>query len=91
MGYVRAEEILPVEMIELIQQYADGISIYVPRKEENRAGWGQKNCARTKLYVRDQNIYREYLEGFKVKELSEKYFLSDKSIWRILRKMKNAG
>ena len=27
MGYIRAEEILPVEIIELIQQYVDGTNI----------------------------------------------------------------
>ena len=36
MGYIRAEEILPVEVIELIQQYADGVNLYIPRKQENR-------------------------------------------------------
>lgn len=28
MGYLKAEEILPMEIIELIQQYFDGESIY---------------------------------------------------------------
>lgn len=89
MGYVRAEEILPVEIIELIQKYVDGTNIYVPRKESNRAGWGQINCTKEKINARDKNIYKEYLDGFTVKELAENYHLSDKSIWRILRKMKN--
>ncbi len=65
MGYIRAEEILPTEVIELIQQYVDGANIYIPKK------------------------YKEYLVGLKTQELAEKYFLSEKSIQRILRKMKN--
>lgn len=89
MGYIRAEEILPIEIIELIQQYTDGTNIYIPRKEENRIGWGQANCARARTCIRDENIYRDYLEGIRVKVLSERYYLSDKSIWRIIRKMKN--
>ncbi len=28
MGYIRAEEILPIEIIKLIQQYVDGENIY---------------------------------------------------------------
>ena len=36
MGYMRAEEILPVEIIELIQRYVDGESIYIPRKPSHR-------------------------------------------------------
>ena len=40
MGYIRAEEILPVEVIELIQQYVDGETIYIPRKSAHRQAWG---------------------------------------------------
>lgn len=29
---MKAEEILPSEVIELIQQYVDGQNIYIPRK-----------------------------------------------------------
>lgn len=36
MGYKRAEEILPMEIIELIQQYVDGENIYIPRKPSTR-------------------------------------------------------
>ncbi len=90
MGYKRAEEILPVELIELIQQYVDGTNIYIPRREGNRATWGYANNTREKLSNRDEKIYREYLEGKNVYELSEKYYLSDKSIWRIIRNMKKA-
>lgn len=40
MGYLRAEEILPIEVIELIQQYVDGENIDILRKESNRQAWG---------------------------------------------------
>ena len=39
MSYRSAEEILPVEILELIQQYVDGENIYIPRKSENRKTW----------------------------------------------------
>ena len=42
MGYIRAEEVLPIEIIELIQKYVDGANIYIPRKQENRQEWGAK-------------------------------------------------
>ena len=42
MGCIRAEEILPDEIIELVQQYADGVNIYIPRKQENRKEWGTR-------------------------------------------------
>lgn len=89
MGYVRAEEILPEELIELIQQYIDGTNIYIPRKDNKRVAWGQKNQAKEKIYERNREIYKAYKKGRKVPELAEMYFLSEKSIQRILRKMKN--
>lgn len=41
MSYRKAEEILPRELIEVIQQYVDGENIYIPRKLEHRKGWGE--------------------------------------------------
>lgn len=40
MGYINAEEILPIELIEEIWQYVDGENIYIPRKTDNRQEWG---------------------------------------------------
>ena len=87
MGYIRAEEILPIEVIELIQQYVDGENIYIPRKPSNRQAWGAGTQIKQELLRRDQQIYKDYLSGRKASELACKYYLSEKSIQRILRKM----
>lgn len=88
MGYVRAEEILPVEVIELIQKYVDGQSIYIPRKGDCRAAWGTGTEIRRELLARNRQIYCEYLSGKRIQQLSESYFLSEKSIQRIIREEK---
>lgn len=49
MSYRKAEEILPRELIEVIQQYVDGENIYIPRKLEHRKGWGERTQARQEL------------------------------------------
>lgn len=87
MGYIRAEEILPAEIIELIQQYVDGTNIYIPRKASHRREWGAKTRIRQELSERDRRIYEDWLSGDSASKLADKYFLSEKSIWRILRKM----
>lgn len=89
MGYRRAEEILPQEMIEMIQQYVDGQSIYIPRKDEHRASWGSNTSTRKELAERNQKIYADYCCGFSVSVLANQYFLSEKSIQRIIRELKN--
>ncbi len=91
MGYKRAEEILPRDIIELIQQYVDGENIYIPRKSENRQGWGCATQIRQELSDRNAAIFRDYRRGCKVPELAEKYFLSIKSIQRIVREMKKTA
>ena len=88
MSYRKAEEILPMEIIELIQKYVDGENIYIPRKENERKEWGEKTSIRQELQERNLKIFTDFKKGYKVQELSIKYFLSEKSIHRILRKMK---
>lgn len=85
MGYIKAEEILPAEVIELIQQYVDGRNIYIPRKQNHRQEWGKSTKIKQELSVRNEQIYKDYRTGLKISELAEKYFLSEKSIQRIIR------
>ena len=90
MGYRRAEQILPAHIIELIQSYVDGECIYIPRKENERRSWGESTDARREIQARNQMIYLDYLNGAKVKELASAYFLSEKSIQRILREKRKS-
>lgn len=54
MGYRKAEEILPIEIIELIQQYADGENIYIPRKSAHRQAWSTGTQIKQELLMRNQ-------------------------------------
>ena len=86
MSYIKAEEILPQELIRQIQEYADGVSIYIPRKKGTRHIWGQKTDYKAELKIRNNNIKNDYSNGINVAALSRKYYLSEKSIRRILQK-----
>ena len=89
MRYRKATEILPEELVEAIQKYMDGGYVYIPRKEENKKKWGEETSFRRELNTRNEEIYRRYLDGFGVKTLAEEYFLSEKSIQRIILSEKN--
>ena len=90
MSYVKAVDVLPDEILELIQNYVDGEYIYIPRKEDNKKSWGENTDYRKEIEKRNSMIYEEYKTGVKIKILSEKYFLSEKSIQRIvLQKSRN--
>ncbi|MBE5987723.1 MULTISPECIES: CD3324 family protein [Lacrimispora] len=84
MRYQRANEILPEELVELIQNYIDGEYVYIPRKQENKRTWGEGTGAREERKRRDRSIYQDYVSGFCVKVLAERYYLSEKSIQRIV-------
>ena len=88
MSYIKATDVLPQNMIEIIQQYIDGENIYIPRKECSHTEWGEKSGAKSEMRRRNITIYREYTQGMKTGDLAEKYFLSEKSIQRIIRTMK---
>ena len=87
MGYVQALEILPQGLIEEIQKYVDGQVIYIPKVKSNRCKWGEKTDTKSYYMERNNVIYNSYKNGATVFELSEQYFLTPKSIRRIIRKM----
>ena len=86
VSYIKAEEILPEELIRKIQEYADGVYIYIPRKPGTRHPWGQETDYKTELKARNERIRSDYAEGAGISALSRKYHLSEKSIRRILQK-----
>ena len=86
MSYISAEDVLPKELIETIQQYVSGKSIYVPCKEKK--DWGSETKTRQFYIDRNLEICRKYKSGVSVKVLADEYALSVKSIQRIIRNTK---
>ena len=85
MGYIHALEILPEALIKEIQKYVDGQVIYIPKLESNRCKWGEKTGAKEYFKERNIEIYTRHKNGATIFDLSEKYFLTPKSIQRIIR------
>ena len=88
MSYIRADRILPRELLEAIQQYVDGEIIYIPKKEKR--SWGSGTSSKEFFRERNERIYEAYQNGISTKELSRTFSLSEKSIQRILRKQRSA-
>lgn len=84
MRYRKADQILPRELLEKVQEYVDGTILYIPKTEEHRKNWGEGTATRNELRIRNARIYSDYLAGESMKDLSSKYFLSLKSIQRII-------
>jgi len=88
MAYIKAQNVLPEEVINLIQEYVDGECLYIPRKSGKEKSWGEKNGTRENLKLRDVEIFNKYINGTTIIELTKIYYLSDKSIRRIVNKEK---
>ncbi len=85
MGYKRAEDVLPAEVLSLVQEFVDGQMLYVPKKKANRNSWGSVSGAKEYLKSRNARIYAEFENGTGTRRLAEKYFLSEKTIQGIVR------
>ena len=72
MSYVKAIDVLPDEVLALIQNYVDGEYIYIPRKENNKKSWGENTNSKKEIHIRNSKIYEDYKRGIKVKDLAEK-------------------
>ncbi|SHJ05706.1 Mor transcription activator family protein [Clostridium cavendishii DSM 21758] len=88
MKYVKAHDVLPEEMVKILQEYVDGKYLYIPRKDENHKSWGEESGIRGSLKIRNNEIYKKYMDGATITELTQEYYLSEKSIRRIISKEK---
>jgi Mor family transcriptional regulator len=89
IGYKKASDVLPRELVQIIQEYVDGDFVYIPRKKGSELSWGEKNGTRQAFKDRDQMIYRQFIKGASKAQLAEVYHLSLKSIERIIYKEKD--
>ena len=86
MSYIRADEVLPKELLEAVQRYAEGCLLYVPCKQKQ--GWGSRTSSKAFFRERNQRIYDAYQNGVSTIELARRFSLSAKTVQRIVREMK---
>lgn len=88
MKYAKAQDVLPEKIVKIIQEYVDGKYLYVPRKKGNHKAWGENSGIKNSLKIRNNEIYIKYIEGTAVDKLAQEYYLSEKSIRRIISQEK---
>ncbi|HAI52095.1 MAG: CD3324 family protein [Limnochordia bacterium] len=82
--YVKAEEVLPADLLAEIQEYVQGVELYIPKRPEARLGWGERNGARQQIRSRNREIAERYQRGESIASLMERYHLSYDSIRKIV-------
>ena len=85
MRYLKAEDVLPAELLAQVQHYADGVYLYIPRRADHRQSWGNSTRYREELRQRNESIRFLNREGLTTEELADRFHLSVKTIQRVLR------
>lgn len=88
MKYSNAQNVLPDEIVKIIQEYINGEYLYIPRKYEEKKTWGEKSGSKDSLKMRNAEIFYKYKSGASILDLTQTYYLSDKSIRRIISDQK---
>lgn len=88
MKYAKAQDVLPEDILKIIQKYVDGKYIYIPKKDDNHKSWGEDSGIKNNLKARNSEIYKKYLNGTTIDVLTQEYYLSEKSIRRIISDQK---
>jgi len=88
MKYLKAQNVLPNEIITIIQEFIDGEFLYIPRKSGEQRSWGEKSGTKDALSARNKQIYIDYKSGIRITQLCESYYLSEQSIRRIISQQK---
>lgn len=88
MGYLNGKVLLPNNLLAEIQEYIDGEYLYIPRKECNKRAWGSNSQSKQYTFSRNQEIFKKYLSGISAVQLADKYYLSIKTIYGIIAKMR---
>jgi len=84
MEYKRASEIFPVELLEIIQAYAEGCVVYIPKRSGERQDWGKSTGIKQELKDRNHKIKKDHQSGLSVHHLTDKYHLTESMIKKII-------
>jgi Mor family transcriptional regulator len=84
LRYVNAKEVLPPDVLSEVQKHTCGVLIYIPKKDCEKAGWGQINGTRALVSMRNRCIIEAYRGGTPIFELMDQYCLSEASIRKII-------
>lgn len=89
MKYKNAAFVLPEELVQRIQQYIQGVCLYIPVQEEKKKSWGACTGSRSVLQQRNKAIAEAHQSGRSVRLLAQEYYLTERSIRRILLQHKH--
>lgn len=84
MNYLRADLILPEELLSEIQKYVQEGLIYIPKPKNLHKKWGEVSGGRELIQHRNKEIKDKFQNSNCIEKLAQEYFLSIETIKRIV-------
>lgn len=84
MKYVNAQHILPEKLIQEIQQYVQGETLYIPKPVQARQQWGSVSGGKKALNERNESIRKSFKNGCSIDQLAKEYYLAPDTIRKIV-------
>lgn len=84
MNYINALNVIPDELLVEIRKYIPEGFLYIPGTD-TRKEWGSISGQKNELARRNRLIYKDYQNGKTVIDLSKEHYLSESSIYRIIK------
>jgi hypothetical protein len=84
MKYVKAEAILPENLLKEIQRYVQGETIYIPKPKKAYRKWGTHSGTRALIDERNACIQDAFKNGKTIDQLAFDYHLSCETIKKIV-------
>lgn len=83
MKYKNAQDILPDKLLQELQTYISGETLYIPNIKSKKQ-WGEQSGARNYYKQRNEKIRKKHKTGTSLDELSSRFNLSIDSIRKIV-------
>jgi len=83
MKSLKASQVLPNDVLALVQQYVQGELLYIPKPPETQKRWGDNTQSKALTALRNREIREAYRSGASIQALSLRYYLSEDSIRKI--------
>lgn len=79
----KAQEIIPEDLLQKLQQHIQGETIYIPKKQ-GRLQWGAQSGNREYYDKRNQQIKEAFYNGRDIEDLATQYCLAIETIKKII-------
>ncbi|MGD8188470.1 CD3324 family protein [Brevibacillus ginsengisoli] len=84
MKYVNAETILPMDLVEKLQDFVQGEYLYIPAKKDQHKRWGQRSGYREEIDKRNLEILQAHASGSSIEEIANSFCLSVFAVRKII-------